>query len=335
MLLLSSQTRTRLVTMFMTGLAVGAVACGSSKNNKGGYVSLGDAALQNYAQVLCNRFQTCTPDFIQSAFGDVNTCLSRVNAQVAGEFTGLGTTVYESDLDACTSQLSSADCDIEGHDLTAEAHAFIPECQFKGTVGNGGTCTSSAQCASGSCFKAQGQTTTNYCGVCSDRVALGGDCSGANCAGGLVCQNKKCVTPSGVGGACGADTPCAGILLCQGGKCQKPLGKDAECDPDNDTDILCDLAAGLRCLPLSPGGPIKGKCAGVTFAKLGEACGYDQASVKLTLCLGSSCTADTNGKCVDDLEEGQPCSDTQSIECAYPLACISGSCAREDKATCQ
>jgi hypothetical protein len=316
-------------------IVVASMACGTSSGSpKSGYVNVGDVALKTYASVLCQRFQRCTPDLLQSSFGDIDTCNTRMTDASSFEFTGLGTTVYSSQLDACSEKLQAADCNLEGHDLTAEAHSFIPECIFKGTVADGGSCTSSAQCTSGSCFKAQGQTTTNYCGVCSARVPMNGDCSAANCEGGLACMNKKCIVPSNVGGPCSFTQPCAGVLLCVGGTCQKPLGSGETCDPDVE-NVICDLSKGLRCLPTAPGSAVKGKCAAVSFLKVGEPCGFDAANAKLTLCLGSSCTSDNNGKCVPDLQEGAACSDQQSIECAFPLACIGAVCARTDQASCQ
>jgi hypothetical protein len=328
-------SRSRLIiTLAWTSFAVASIACTSSSGAKAGFVSIGDVALTDYTAVVCERFQRCYPDLVKSFFGNADACIARVGTASEKEFTGLGTTVSQNQLNACTDKLRQARCEVEGNDLTVEAHAFLTECEFKGTLGLGASCSSSAQCQTGSCFKSPATSGIADCGTCSERVAAGADCTAANCTNGLVCFNNKCTVPSDADGACNTETPCAGILRCVAGKCQKPLGKDAECNPTA-TTVLCDPSLGLRCLPTTPIAPTKGKCADVVFSKLGEKCGFDKTAVKLTLCLGSSCTSDDNGVCVADLAEGAPCSDAESVECEFPLSCIGGSCARADPSTCK
>jgi hypothetical protein len=324
----------RLVALGLAGASVASVACSSEATGKGGSVDIGDVALQSYTTVVCDRFERCYPDLLKSFFGTKDACNSRVGTATEKEFTGLGTTVSQAQLNACTDKLNAAPCEVEGSDLTVEAHAFIKECQFQGTFAEGAACSSSAQCASGSCFKS-GQAAIPDCGVCSARVPEGGDCTNANCAGGLTCFNNKCVVPSDVDGACNTDTPCAGILRCVAGKCQRPLPKDADCNPDAAGVVLCDPSQGLRCLKTEPLDPTKGKCEPISYAQLGGKCGFDRATVKLTLCLGSSCTSDDNGTCVADRTEGAACSEQESVECEFPLTCVNGACTRVDPQTCK
>ena len=87
----------------------------------------------------------------------------------------------------------------------------------------------------------------NNCGTCAPLQAANGVCSvDEGCARGLVCANKKCVTPKNLGGDCDPNNPCRANLYCDKNsrKCTMRVGPGSPCGSDGNA---CDPLQGVAC----------------------------------------------------------------------------------------
>lgn len=243
-----------------------------------------------YAQGICNFFARCQPAFVRAHFGSVEACSSAYVAPATDLLHSRGANITKRLLDACLVRTEKASCDDDIESL--------PECDFKGTLGDGASCTSGVQCATGSCFFSDPAAS---CGVCSPRALAGGDCTSAACAPDLQCVNHQCVPFGDPGAPCG-DATCKTNLMCSpAGSCVVPRKKDEPCDPSGAGGAICDAAQGLTCA--------NGTCAAV-LVKAGQPCD------RYPFCESSVCIANV---CQQHLGEGAACS--ASNECAFPLSC--------------
>jgi hypothetical protein len=184
---------------------------------------------------------------------------------------------------------------------------------FTGTVGVGGTCFFSFECAPGaSCAQdhcTQGQCCAGTCVAPSPALALGGDCtatgSGA-CPAGAACfydpaTGRDTCEPCGVPGApCNIPNTCAAGLYCdRGSETCKPMAATREpCDPTSDScdsvDDVCETSSPI-CTPR---------------LALGSVCTPDEYN-----CIDyAACDAKT-GTCVVEPTVGQPCDPTNGPPC--------------------
>jgi len=177
-------------------------------------------------------------------------------------------------------------------------------CNRGGTLSDGETCETAAQCASGHCRPAE------TCGVCAPAAAVGDSCS-ANVICGhfdLVCDvaTSKCVAKTPIGGACDDFGDCGVDASCRDGTCVNRAGEGEACGGEKSGPPDC--AQELAC--------VRGTCAKMVAVALGEAC--DGAR----LCRGAArCVS---GKCVAKTPLGGAC--TNSYECAWWAQCREGAC---------
>jgi hypothetical protein len=282
----------------------------------------------SFATAFCTRLDRCRPRLVRDEFGDVATCRSRLFPDFNDELTSPGTTITTAQIDACTAKMGSTPCSV----LTSA----IVECNFAGTLAAGAPCGSGYQCQTGSCFRVTSSSgVTALCGTCSARVPLGGDCTTANCEGGLSCTNGRCIANGAEGAACNPDTqPCQAQLQCFNGACVRQLVAGAPCTPVRDGQpdpIFCDPL--FFCAP-NKNDPNNGTCTAVRHSLLGDECGLDEAAGQLLACAGASCTSATGGRCVADLKEGATC-DPARGGCEVPFECLEGRCSRQSITICR
>lgn len=299
-----------------------AVACSDDDDEP-----ISAATINAIASSICTKTSQCLSDVaVRVLYGSPQTCTTRQAAQLELDKKGSGFSVSEPAAKRCLEKLNTISCDaLLTNDLPAE-------CEFKGTLGDGAACSSNPQCASGSCFVADGGT----CGKCGTRAPDGGDCSQSRCEKGLVCNtDKRCVRPAGAGVACNERTQCAFGLTCSKGTCVATLAAGAPCTVSGgDAVDLCDRSKGLYCQG-EGGGGASGTCASFDLAVAGGACGVVGSPPRPTICEGGDCSGGSlqNRTCVARLADGSPC--TEESSCQAPAECRGGRCALLDPTTCR
>lgn len=159
-------------------------------------------------------------------------------------------------------------------------------------------------------------------------VGEGADCTNTECTAGLVCDANRCFKPGAEGAACTDEQPCGVALECVQGKCTKLLAPGAACEKESS---LCDVFGGYTCVRDGEG--TTGTCQPIEFAPVGQPCGVDLTTGKVTSCAASSCSdLAENGSCVAPLVEGAACSELEGPGCEVGLECRDGSCQRPDLA---
>jgi hypothetical protein len=320
----SSRGLVRPLTIALASIAFATLACSSTATSSPApRGTLAQADVAAFVAARCERMSRCDPQQLFQDFGDVAGCSTLLVPDTDDEVNGPGTSVTKAQIDACVAKLKTVPC--------GATAAELPECNFAGTLADGTSCLTDSQCKSGSCGRPDVQDLVVSCGTCSPPVALGGDCSAANCQLGLGCVQGKCVAPVDPDAACDESKPCKGVNQCFQGKCTAPLAKGAECVANDETALVCDPIAPLTCISTSTDKGAKGTCVPIVFAKPNEPCGLDQKSGSLILCATSTCD---QGKCQPDLPEGAPCSDAQPTICAFSLTCKDGKCIKEAAPAC-
>ncbi|HVZ71845.1 MAG TPA: hypothetical protein VHJ20_05660 [Polyangia bacterium] len=269
------------------------------------------SACAQVAAALCDRLDACSPTALKVFYGDKATCTTRANLSCTTDQGTSGIKRTPDDLVACATALGPARC----ADLLANQYPAACD-DMPGLVVNGAACGSNLQCVSTYCNKMDAA-----CGVCSPRQQAGGDCTvDDGCVKGLVCANKKCVTPGDVGADCNPpNQPCRADLYCGKvmAKCLAKVGVGAAC-PD---DQACDLTRGAVC--------IKGVCEMIDVAKAGDACGLPTKTVCTGfqgLGAGDPCSnLLTGGICARTAEDGTACGMDHKV-CLAPATCVEGVC---------
>ena len=198
----------------------------------------------------------------------------------------------------CGAAMSSdaASCDVQ------LAACTLPS----GTLAEGATCSSNADCRSSYCKSAVSTesvpTARGFCGVCAPRGAAGAACTGwfnaHECDANTTCDTSqlKCAPLRDSGAACSFSAACKPGLVCLGHqKCGAPQPAGADCG------LPEECATGLTC--------VAGSCAPRQAA--GAAC-----VVASECSVGTTCIAK---KCAAPLPEGGTC--TRDAECQVGLSC--------------
>ncbi len=298
------------------------LACSGSDDGSSAVVAATPQTLQSFAQAYCGKALECTSDvFVKAFYGSVDTCAARVFAQLQLDSRSANYGVSETGAQACRDAFSRTSC-------TDVLRGSTPsECDFRGSLSDGTSCTADAQCASGSCFVDDAAS----CGKCGPRAGLDADCTNASCEKSLKCNKaKKCVSGT-AGSACTANEDCAGLLTCNEGACTAFLQAGAPCK-QGPGSLGCDLTKGLACLGNGDGSGAT-SCSAVTisFTTVGNECGLKLAPVRVTACENSECIAE---RCVAHPADGTSCSEGGQ-KCQEPARCRNGICALKDPALCK
>lgn len=293
------------------------LSCGAASSSSSGLpgptLDQGTTAMANG---FCQKFQACSPAYLQYVFGDVAQCQARMKTVygVIGSASGTGASAQL--MVDCGSAMGATSCDAFFN------NEFPPSCMTvetgPGLLPNGNPCGLDAQCQSQYC-----RTTVGGCGVCSQRTGLGGTCAASSeCAAG-VCVNGSCAEPGDVGAACSQSRPCKRALPCANGYCRQPKHNAGDtCDPN--VYIDCDYFRLLYCTTA-------GVCTQWQQSAAGANCDN-----KTSVCGGSGfCRmSGATGNCVAPAADGMPCNATSGPQCLYPAQCVNGSC-RLPTAACQ
>jgi hypothetical protein len=274
------------------------------------------------AKAVCASLLECLGEQKLRAFVDSEVCEDRFAAGFAqSDFSTLRDSIdrgrielHAESLERCYADTRAQGCGIQTQRLPASCQSAL-----KGTVAEGDTCTTGADCAG------QAFCPTSACPrVCSARHAAAESCSrDEECKSGLICVQSKCAEPAAVGDACGGTT---GAVCALGTSC---LGSTAEAAGQCATNASVQVGAvGEVCTP------------GGTLCQEGLSCAYDgdqgfncQAAVAAgepchlalpTMCPSSQyCTAEdvtTDGRCAALPVDGEPC--VLGSECAGGHVCL-------------
>lgn len=313
-----------LASVFATAALVALLACSGSSSSSSGATP--DQACSDYAQLLCDKLNTCAPYFLQGAYGDMATCVARAKIDCVPSFSANGTSATPDAVETCIGDAKNASCD----DLIARKGP--PSCNTKpGQLADGAVCGTDAQCKGALCRFAD----TGTCGACSSPGGAGAACArDGDCADGqsLRCVAKKCVTSAGAGADCSAEQPCLPSLACTGGKCATPLAAGAACQ-FKIGENPCDTEKGYYCNPKT------NVCAQIVTAAAGAQCGYfNDALVSCTggsICRGADPTKQQPGTCQAPAADGAACNDATGPSCLAPARCLSGVCTVTDPTSCK
>ncbi len=281
-----------------------------------------DALTANHT-VFCNSYKTCLPAYFANAYGDLDTCVARrLTASVAALF-GPGSSLTTEDVVLCgKANGATIACDQILRQFF-ENPVVPADCRLKGSLPNGSACAGSDQCKSGACRPPVGAV----CGVCQDRVALGGTCNAhGDCVEGLGCHRGKCTTFVERGGACDDVSPCHVGDICFASKCEARKKPGAAC---SQTLQDCDFTSSCH--------ETSNTCTPLELAKLGGSCGQ-LAGAGYALCeFGLKCKGSTTGACVGAAKLGEACfkSGPTGSQCESPLACAAAICALASTDACR
>ena len=221
-------------------------------------------------------------------------------------------------------------------------------------VPDGGTCTASTECASGSCSS----STCVAPVVPPTPTPVNGPCtSSVECATGLVCSSSQCLVPPG--GQCSVGTACTSGWCSTSGACLEPVGGactyGTECSSGTCNAGTCAQGgAGSPCLI----GPecLSGTCGATQTCAIGGAgapcaangdcssgiCGSDgkcsasptSLPVGATCSQNVECTSGICGQCTSSNCSGYACQPgaqgavcATAADCQLYLGCVNGYCA--------
>jgi hypothetical protein len=280
-----------------------------------------DQGCASFAQAICNKLNSCYQPLIETAYGDMNSCVARQKLNCLNGLKAPGTTATPAKTQSCADTASGVSCaDIFAHNTPAACKSD------PGKLADGTVCGQDAQCQSTYCKK---PNNSDACGVCGQRSAAGGACQKAeDCTFNLACGGGTCTAWVMAGGTCDNTHPCLPPLHCSGGTCATPVQAGGNCTRTAQGDN-CDGTKGLFC-----NGATTGVCQMFQYGNAGQACGVTLNPVNLTVCTASStCSAQTNGTCVAPAADGAACG-TGNVGCTPPANCVNGICTIPDYATC-
>jgi hypothetical protein len=276
-----------------------------------------DQVCTDFANKVCERFNTCWSFVVSIVWGSQSACASRVKLEcLDGAAAPDSTPVTSAAASACLQVIPSITCE----DLIYRK--FPAACDFKGTRPNGQVCGSGDQCQSGYC-----STGPNICGTCAPLAAAGSACrEDEDCQPGLTCEANRCVVPGAGGTGCSQNQPCKIGFYCRGGSCAAQATEPGAACTDAQS---CSFPHGLFC------NPAVRVCQRIKVAQAGEACGF--VNNELIAC-GANGTCNTpspqalQGVCGAAAADGTACSPTK--ECIDPARCVNGLCRLPNARSC-
>jgi hypothetical protein len=280
--------------LVIAGVAIGASACGSSssKGSDGGNPGSSDGgtsadqACKDSAHATCDKMESCAPNNLKAAYGDVSTCETRLKAQCLDGLSAPSTGNTAKKTEACAQAFADFACT----DYRDKANTPVPCLPTHGSVADGEPCQYGPQCQSGFCAIVPGDA----CGKCASAPRQGDSCAQlTSCGSQWTCTSDTfvCASPLPLGQACGAGQPCGAGLSCvapggagTAGKCMSAgTSEGMACDRSEKTGPGCDNALGLYCNAKTK------QCASTTYAGDGEACGYDSSNGTQVNCMSGEC----------------------------------------------
>ncbi|MGH7439530.1 MAG: hypothetical protein ACRENE_27900 [Polyangiaceae bacterium] len=319
--------RTFLVSAGLTVVSAAVAACSGATSGGSGPSAMQASA--DIASALCNRIDACAPIYIQSAYRDLASCISRETPLFAQALSAPGTGWTPAAIESCAKAFPGTSCD------DVLAHSSPSACKPPaGQLATGAACGDDGQCASGYCNLGAG----GKCGSCAAAAgAAGATCyRDGDCVDGTVCVGValslspptagKCTALGTSGAKCDASTPCAKSLACSdasSGTCGAVVAGGASCSQTVDIFGTCGAISGSYC-----GAKTNGTCTKLGFAAAAQPCGLIGGA--LTTCEGSGVcqiTAGTSmGTCVAPAADFGNCDAKNGPGCLAPAVCIGGAC---------
>jgi hypothetical protein len=267
---------------------------------------------------FCDKLAQCSPFELQSSFGNLQTCITRMVKTCTLGTAAPGVQDTPAQVGECAAALSQLDCTEFVHGTT------VPDaCDSVGALVVGKPCVRDAQCHSGYCSVTWSPPSAP-CGVCAERAAAGEACSTSRgCWTGLVCNsNGVCAGPVQAGNACSGANDCASGLVCASGTCSPALAVGKLCSAGE-----CDAWAGAYCDPSTH------VCETYQLADAGQPCGAG------VLCRNSGHCAipdnQTQGICQAPAPDGAACDLVAGPSCQAQAFCVNGQCTFLDPAMCK
>ena len=332
---------------------------GSSSSSSGGGSSGGttvtrDQACHTYAEIQCDLYVRCWPQF--DVWSSPDACIADVEKSCGNFVDEVGPASLEqcfeahrSSPHACPASALS-DCVMLARGPKGAASSCYQsqqcspglQCDQEGGVSGCGTCVPAAPAGArcdianvGQCDDSRGyfcEPGASASFQCTATVPKGGACTDAPCdprdPASLVCLGGTCQPMSTVAGG-----PCLGScgygLYCGGdGTCHATLGAGATCSlSGGDVRHECDPSQGLACLPGADAGAAANGTCQFAFAMPGEPCSGART------CWRSFCprapSADGGASvCAPYRNAGESCDiNFEASACLPPYVCTTGTCA--------
>jgi hypothetical protein len=291
------------------------------------------------SQAHCTLFEMCEPGTLNSVYGSVAFCETRLDESCFNSQNAPSTGQNTTNLQACTMAEQTEMCS------SVLAGQTPPACEPPiGMMANGGACAFDGQCQSQFC----NAPLNAICGTCAPQPTSGTTCSRTGCGLTLDCftagTTSVCLAPVSVGDSCDVMHPCptgsscAGTEDADGGlrnaKCVAfATSVGAQCSGDGHTHPACDHRLGLVCFG--------GTCEQASYADAGQPCGdVDGGAV---ICAVGTCQKATNqneGVCQANAEDGASCDTANGPACSPPAVCVTsgtgtiGTCTVPNASSC-
>jgi hypothetical protein len=339
---------TRLITRLTTATAASGLllftlaACPGSEGGTAG------GTCANYVNALVSYLDRCG----EGSSPAIASTRARFEDACARAIAAPGATNLAGQIESCTQSVATISC---GEDFDCVATT--------GTLDDGAPCAEGYQCKGGACNVAPEAS----CGTCTQRVAIGGDCTTSS----KCVEGSSCLIGNGGAGKCvpikiaKAGENCIArsggeIIRCDKGLSCSVVGTEATCRAPGVAGDACrsrgDCSENLRCVkdkcaaPLGEGADCQAnecakglqcdsstkKCARIVYAKAGEACDT------LRRCERGECEGMTfdgaerkPGKCVAPLPDGAACTKGEGPPCDTFAQCIAGKCTPTDPGQCK
>lgn len=285
------------------------------------------------AASYCARLDRCAPFLVPFFFGDDAACVGYMTRECGISLAAPGSGLTSAIASACGREIGALSCD----QFLASAPT-VPSCvPHGGATQLGGPCIDDWQCGSALCSIRYG----TGCGLCIEPIQEGGECTGPDCALGLVCafdtatRTTRCAAPFASGAACDDSRPCRGNELCQRESANSPLGT---CQPGRqpgescqDGVINCDYLQNAQCNTATNVCELP-----VATVQPSELCGWIDGDYYF--CNGACSVAsasDASGTCTrlePRILAGGRCD--AGGNCELGASCVDGVCAFRDPSLC-
>jgi len=282
-------------------------------------------ACTDLANAQCAELESCSPVLLQTRYGSVATCESRLTASCEHALAASSTGNSAQRAEACAQAYPTWSClaYLGGVDLPA---ACTPP---TGALAIGAGCAFAAQCTTGFCAI----PPHSACGTCATAPQAGDTCANiSSCGASLECLSgsKVCGTLGTAGAICGKTEPCGAHLSCIGASAANPKGTcqpsatvvGSACDPTLTKGPGCDFDSALVCNGQSK------SCEPLTISPGGGPCNVEDHQFTACAASGTCSTSDAGatGTCTTAAADGSPCSTTGvGPGCIPPARCISAS----------